>query len=87
MLEQGHYPASLKARVGGRYGHLDNDQAGDLLGRIRHAGLQHVLAAHLSRQNNTADLAREALSGVLGCEMDWIGVADQDDGFDWREIV
>ena len=87
MLEGGPYPASLKVRVGGRYGHLDNDQAGELLSRIRHAGLQHVLAAHLSRQNNTADLARAALSAALGCGADWIGVADQDNGFDWRDIV
>ena len=87
MLEGGPYPASLKARVGGRYGHLDNGQAGELLGRLRHAGLQHVLAAHLSRQNNTPDLARAALSAALGCGTDRIGIADQDHGFDWRDIV
>lgn len=87
MLSQGAYPASLKARVGGRYGHLDNQQARDLLSRLRHRGLQHVLAAHLSQQNNTPELARTALSGALECDPEWIGIADQQTGFDWREIV
>ena len=45
-----------------------------------------ALAAHLSRQNNTPDLARAALAGALGCEPEWIGVADQATGFAWREV-
>jgi hypothetical protein len=48
--------------------------------------LQHVLAAHLSSQNNTPALARDALAGVLECAADWVGIADQENGFDWREI-
>jgi hypothetical protein len=51
-----------------------------------HAGLQHVLAAHLSSQNNTPALAREALAAVLGCGAEWVGLADQEQGFDWRDI-
>ena len=86
MLERGAYPASLKARVGGRYGHMDNAQAGALLMRLKHASLQHVLAAHLSQQNNTPELARAALALALGCDPEWIGIADQNAGFDWREI-
>jgi hypothetical protein len=27
------------------------------------------------------------LSTVLGCATDWIGIAEQQAGFDWREIV
>jgi phosphoribosyl 1,2-cyclic phosphodiesterase len=86
MLAQGSYPASLKARVGGAYGHLDNQQAGQLLEDLNHPGLKHVLAAHLSRQNNTAALAQAALAGALGCAPDWIGVADQEAGFGWRSL-
>jgi len=40
----------------------------------------------LSQQNNTPELARGALAAVLGCSPDWIGVAYQDSGFDWREL-
>lgn len=87
MLAVGPYPPALKARVAGRYGHMDNDTAAALLGRVAHAGLRHVVAAHLSKQNNTPELARAALAGAMGCAPDWIGIADQDHGFDWRDAA
>lgn len=87
MLLCGQYPASLKQRVGGRLGHLSNDQAADILGRIETRNLQHLVAAHLSAQNNQPSLAVAALSRVVGCDADWIGVATQAEGLDWREIV
>jgi hypothetical protein len=46
-----------------------------------------VIAAHLSDENNTPALARSALADVLGCASDWIGVADQAEGFGWRELA
>jgi phosphoribosyl 1,2-cyclic phosphodiesterase len=87
MLATGDYPYSLKQRVGGRYGHLNNADAATLLRRLDRSQLQHVVAAHLSRKNNAAELAREALSEVLGCEPDQVAVATQDQGLDWREIT
>jgi hypothetical protein len=45
-----------------------------------------VIAAHLSQQNNTQELARAALARALGCAEDWVGVATQDEGFGWRDI-
>jgi phosphoribosyl 1,2-cyclic phosphodiesterase len=86
MLTDGPYPPSLKQRIGGRLGHLDNDSAADLVRALDCSRLTHMIAAHLSLQNNTPDLARSALSGALGCAPDWITVATQDDGFAWREI-
>lgn len=64
MLANGPYPPSLQARVGGRYGHLSNQQAAELLRRIDHQRLQHLVAAHLSEKNNTPDLARQAMLSV-----------------------
>lgn len=87
MLRNGRYPASLKQRVGGRFGHLSNDQAATLLSRLDVRGLQHIVAAHLSQQNNAPNLAVAALSGVLGCAADWVAVADQQMGLDWREVA
>jgi phosphoribosyl 1,2-cyclic phosphodiesterase len=87
MLAAGDYPFSLKQRVGGRYGHLNNADAATLLGRLDRSRLQHVVAAHLSSKNNAAELAREALSEVLGCEPDQVAVATQELGLDWREIA
>jgi phosphoribosyl 1,2-cyclic phosphodiesterase len=48
--------------------------------------LQHVVAAHLSESNNRPDLARNSLASALGCAADWIAVADQQAGLDWRQI-
>jgi phosphoribosyl 1,2-cyclic phosphodiesterase len=86
LLESGSYPFTLKQRIAGRFGHLCNDEAARLLSRIDTTRLVHVVAAHLSRENNRPELARAALAGALGCEPQWIGVATQDDGFDWREL-
>jgi len=87
MLARGPYPLRLKQRISGRFGHLANDDAAELLQRLDRQRLQHVVAAHLSRENNTPALARAALATVLNCQPDWIGVADQETGFDWREIL
>lgn len=86
MLMGGRYPASLKQRVGGRYGHLNNQQAATLLSNLDTTRLQHIVAAHLSQQNNTSELAVAALSDVLNCEKEWIAVADQATGLGWREF-
>ncbi|MCX7167071.1 MAG: MBL fold metallo-hydrolase [Rhodocyclales bacterium] len=86
MLAQGSYPQALKRRIGGLWGHLDNAAAATLLSQIGCSGLRHVVAAHLSEENNSPELAQAALSAVLGCEQDWIGIATQDDGFAWRDL-
>jgi phosphoribosyl 1,2-cyclic phosphodiesterase len=87
MLMNGDYPQALKTRVAGRYGHLDNHSSAALLAALDRGRLQHLIAAHLSQHNNTPALACQALAEVMGCAADWIGVADQDEGFGWREIV
>lgn len=86
MLMNGDYPWSLKQRVGGRFGHLSNRDAAAILLRLDRSRLQHLVAAHLSRSNNTVDLAVTALTGAMGCEAGWITVATQQEGFGWREI-
>jgi phosphoribosyl 1,2-cyclic phosphodiesterase len=86
LLKNGDYPYPLKQRIAGRLGHLHNEAAADILARIDTSGLKHIIAAHLSQQNNTPELARTALSAALGCPSDWIGIADQATGFDWREM-
>lgn len=86
MLANGRYPPPLKKRIAGAYGHLDNGQAAGLLRAIGGARLKHVVAAHLSEENNRPELARAALAGALDCTPAWIGVADQYEGFSWREI-
>lgn len=86
MLERSDYPRSLKRRISGDYGHLSNDAAGRLLARIDQSRLNHVLAAHLSRQNNQPELAQAALAQAWGVAPEEIGIVDQDAGLSWVDL-
>jgi len=86
MLQAGPYSWALKKRVGGDLGHLENSDSANLLSKLDNSQLQHIVAAHLSAKNNTPKLAKSALAKVLGCGDDWIDIADQLFGFDWRMI-
>ena len=85
MLMGGPYPLGLKQRVSGRFGHLSNAQAAGLVECIDRSRMRHLIAAHLSQQNNTPDRARRALASAAGCTEDWITVATQWGGFAWRD--
>ncbi len=87
MLWSGPYPKWLKARIAGPLGHLDNRQSERLLGALDRSKLKHVIAAHLSQQNNRPELARAALARALGCEDSWIGLATQEEGVGWRDLI
>jgi phosphoribosyl 1,2-cyclic phosphodiesterase len=86
LLARSTYPAMLKARIGGRYGHLSNDTAAEVLRACNPARLQHLVAAHLSEQNNRPALARAALGAAVGTAGDEIVVADPLNGFGWLSI-
>lgn len=86
MLAKGPYAKPLKDRVGGRLGHLDNQSAAALLSRLDNTKLKHIVAAHLSEKNNTPLLAQMALSAALGCASDWVAIAEQVLGLDWRSL-
>jgi phosphoribosyl 1,2-cyclic phosphodiesterase len=85
MLAEGAYPPSLKRRVGGDYGHLNNGQSAAFLRQLEHERLQQLVLSHLSEQNNTPELALAAITPVVGC--DRVQVAAQDGGVDWQEIA
>lgn len=86
LLAASSYPASLKARIGGAHGHLSNAAAATILAASAHGGLRHVVAAHLSEQNNRPDLARAALAEACGGAPDDIVVADAQSGFAWLDL-
>ena len=86
LLQQGEYPASVKQRVGGDYGHLNNRQAAALLAQMDTSRLCYLAAMHLSEKHNRPALARRALSKVLGWRVNDIQVADQDNGLDWFQL-
>ena len=84
LLAGSDYPPSLKQRIAGRYGHLENADSAQILGGLDRSQLRCVVAAHLSRQNNRVELARAALAPVLGWDPGQVLVADQDEGLDWQ---
>ena len=86
LLADSGYPASLKARVGGPLGHLANDTAAQILAQCHHAGLRHIVAAHLSERNNRAALAAAALADACGASAEEIVVADPLHGVDWLTL-
>jgi phosphoribosyl 1,2-cyclic phosphodiesterase len=87
MLWNGNYPKWLKQRIAGPFGHLDNEESGKLLGALDCSKLKHIIGAHLSQQNNTPQLARAVLARALNCDESWIGLATQEEGFGWRDLV
>lgn len=87
MLDNGDYPDHLKYRVSGRLGHLNNVQSAKILESIDTSRLQHIVAMHLSEKNNSPNIVAPLFAEALNCDQSWIGLAEQDMGFDWREIT
>lgn len=86
MLAHSDYPAFLKHRIGGPYGHLSNHESLRILGALGKARLKTVVAAHLSRQNNTPELVKTALGSLPAAANMDIRIACQDDGFAWIDV-
>lgn len=87
MLAGSRYPPSLKARISGNHGHLSNAAAAGILASLERSRLRHLVAAHLSQQNNLPTLAQAALAEVLGARHEDVLVASQDDGFGWLSFL
>ncbi|RZL55586.1 MAG: MBL fold metallo-hydrolase [Variovorax sp.] len=86
MLAASAYPPFLKLRVGGNYGHLSNAAAADIIRAVHHAGLRHIVAAHLSEQNNRPELARRAMAEALGANEDEMLTASAAQGSPWLDV-
>ncbi|WP_428313436.1 MBL fold metallo-hydrolase [Hydrocarboniphaga sp.] len=87
MLAGGPYPYSLKHRVGGGLGHLNNAQSAELLREVDCSRLQHLVLTHLSETNNTPELALAAARDALQAAPGWLVCAHQDEGLGWREVA
>ena len=61
MLRDSDYPASIRQRVGSRWGHLSNDALATYLEHRLPDGVRHLFLAHLSQQNNHERLAPRLL--------------------------
>ena len=65
MLKEGSYPPFLKWRILGKEGHLSNAQCRKQVVSLLHPGLEHVVAMHVSENNNTFELPADVLSEAL----------------------
>ena len=65
MLQRGSYPQMLKDRVKGEKGHLDNTVAAQFVAGHYHEGLQYVFLCHLSKDNNTEEIALTTMRQAL----------------------
>lgn len=86
MLQASKYPPFLKQRIAGNYGHLSNTQAAALLQSITHKDFRHVVAAHLSEQNNQPERVRSAITPCLEGFHFEVSLADAEDGIDWLAV-
>jgi len=65
LQDDPHRPWSLKQRILSRHGHLSNEAAAEALEEIVTEGLSQVYLAHLSRDCNRPELAREVVQTRL----------------------
>ncbi len=64
-LLSGPYPYYLKQRILGPQGHLSNSAAAFLARRLAESGTRQFVLAHLSRENNTPERARQTMAYAL----------------------
>ena len=65
MLKAGSYPYSLKMRILSAEGHLCNEDAGRAVCALCSRGVHNVILGHLSKENNTPELALVTVRSVL----------------------
>jgi len=65
MLKNGRYPWALKQRILSDRGHLSNIAAGHCLASLVSGNTKAVILAHLSKENNTPELAFSTVAEVL----------------------
>ena len=83
LLHKSRYPKNLKDRIQSNYGHLSNEESLGILKKINLNNLKWLGAAHLSKENNSPDLVKDAWKKVYE---DKINIIDPDFGMPWVSI-
>lgn len=68
LLRVSSYPYFLKQRVASHTGHLSNEVSARCIADLARTGTARFVLAHLSRENNTPDIAAQAVREVLSLE-------------------
>ncbi|MGB1882353.1 MAG: MBL fold metallo-hydrolase [Gammaproteobacteria bacterium] len=85
LLANGAYPATLKSRIGGPYGHLSNPDTVALLRRLDCSRLRVLIAAHLSEKTNAPDIVEACFSELAFQDTECM-LAAQDEAMPWIEL-
>ena len=86
LLANGSYPGFLKDRVGGPWGHLNNQQTAGLIEKIDQQRIQHIVVAHISQGNNDPERVQEVIESVYEGPGN-LCFASQEEGFDWLHLT
>lgn len=70
MLRCGEYPRALQDRIASDRGHLSNAQAAEAARELVTDRTEHLVAMHISQENNRPSLAVRALAEALGAALD-----------------
>lgn len=70
MLRTGSYPRMLQDRIMSERGHLSNEQAASAAAELVTERTEHLVAMHISQENNRPSLAVRALAAAVGAELD-----------------
>lgn len=65
MLLSGRYPEYLKARIQTERGHMNNIATAQFLKEIYSGRLKHIFLCHLSKDNNTPEIALKTVRAAL----------------------
>jgi len=86
MLQNGSYPVSLKRRVSGDWGHLNNTQTARFLSQVDlHGKLKQVIIGHISEQNNRIERVKDELQCHFNA-VDKITFATQEQPLNWIDL-
>lgn len=59
------YPLTLKLRIAGKNGHLSNDASAAFIEKLVTTGTKQIVLAHLSKENNSPELAYNYITSKL----------------------
>lgn len=79
MLKNGPYPYYLKRRILSPNGHLSNNDSAILAEHLAKNGTRYIIVAHLSRENNTPQLAYSTVADLTFKENTKVFVAPMDE--------
>jgi phosphoribosyl 1,2-cyclic phosphodiesterase len=85
LMKSSSYPAALKDRISGDYGHLSNIQSENFLRKLDLSRLKYLVAAHLSQQTNSPGQVGQCLDRVLSSDVIRY-IAGQEESSPWFDL-